>query len=65
MSKTKEDITDQVEICAECHNGFVIGEGGEGKVCDSCKDLKQYNVAWGHPFQPQEPFEITNSESDA
>jgi hypothetical protein len=62
---TCEDITDQVDLCDGCHKGFVIGEGGEGGICDSCKDMKQYNVSWGHPFQPMEPFEITEKESDA
>jgi hypothetical protein len=65
MSKTKEDITDQVELCTECHKGFVLGEGGEGKVCDACRDINLHNGAWGHPFQPAAPFEITEQESDA
>jgi hypothetical protein len=63
---TREDITDDVQLCIECHKGFLIGEGGEGKVCDACQDLKQYNTSWGHPFQPIDaPFEVTEQESDA
>jgi hypothetical protein len=63
MSSTKQDITDQVQLCTECHKGFVIGEGGEGKVCDACRDIKIHNSAWG--LQSEEAFEITEQESDA